>query len=222
MCNTNLAACGGGVAWVLLEYLFTRKFSIIGFCSGIISGLVGITPACGYIPIETSALVGALTSCSTFFVVKYKHLLRVDEGLDIFAIHGVGGFVGDILTGFFAAKNIPALDGVSNTYEGGWWNHNWKQMGYQLAAATTCATWSFVISVILLFIINKIPGCHIRATEDDELKGLDYKYFSDADGDIVVLNGYGATTPGATSLGLPSGGSAASHQDIPVEAAKRD
>lgn len=173
-------------------------------------------------PIQVAALVGALTSCGSFFTVKYKYLLRIDEGLDIFAIHGVGGFIGDILTGFFAAPYVPAMDGVSNQYAGGWWAKNWKQMGYQLAAASFCAAWSFVISIILLFIINKIPGCHLRATEEDELRGLDFKYFHDAEADMMVLDGYGGMTPGRTvSSGLVSG--SGSHQDVPVPSVeKRD
>ncbi|KAF2028313.1 Rh-like protein/ammonium transporter [Setomelanomma holmii] len=196
-CNTNLAA-------------------------GIISGLVGITPAAGFVPIYVASLVGALTACASFFTVKYKYLLRIDEGLDIFAIHGVGGFVGDILTGFFAADYVPAMDGVSNTYAGGWWNRNWVQMGYQLAAATTCAAWSFVVSIVLLFIIDKIPRCHICATEDDELQGLDYEYFHDVEGDMMVLNGYGAATPGMTRSGVVS--DAPSHEgvEVPIASEKRD
>ncbi|KAF1816003.1 ammonium transporter [Eremomyces bilateralis CBS 781.70] len=189
--NTNLAACGGGIAWTILEYFSTRRFSIIGFCSGIISGLVGITPAAGFVPVYTSALVGAITAIGVFYVVKYKHLIGVDEGLDIFAIHGVGGVIGDILTGFFAADFVPALDGVSTDYEGGWWNRHWKQMGYQLAAAVTCAAWSFVISCILLFIINKIPGLHLRCSEEEELEGLDKKYFADCEVDGYGLGEYG-------------------------------
>lgn len=226
VCNTNLAACGGGIAWVLLEYIFTRKFSIIGFCSGIIAGLVGITPAAGFVPIYVASLVGALTACTSFFTVRYKYLLRIDEGLDIFAIHGVGGFVGDILTGFFAANYVPAMDGVTNTLEGGWWNQNWKQMGYQLAAACTCAAWSFVVSIILLFVINKIPGCHLRATEDDELRGLDYKYFHDVDIEdgMMVLNGFGAETSALTSSGVTSskGESSQDRVVVPVMPDKRD
>ena len=90
--------------------------------------------------------------------------------------------MGDILTGLFAASWVPALDGVTGAaYAGGWWEQNWIQMGYQLAAATTCAAWSFVVSCILLFIINKIPGCHLRESEEDEIRGLDYKYLADAD-----------------------------------------
>jgi len=190
--NTNFAACGGGLTWTALDYAFDRKFSILGFCSGIIAGLVGITPAAGFVPVYVSALVGALTSTCCFFTTRYKHLISIDEGLDIFALHGVGGYVGDVLTGFFAASFVPALDGKSGTtYAGGWWDRQWKQMGYQLAAATVCAAWSFAITCILLFIINRIPYCHIRAAEEDELMGLDAKYFSDVDYDseMAGLNG---------------------------------
>ena len=229
-CNTNLAACAGGLAWVLLEYLLPhppnstssqrpQRFSILGFCSGIISGLVGITPACGFVPISTAPAVGALTAAAAFFTVRYKHIFRVDEGLDIFAIHGVGGVVGDILTGFFAAPYVPAMDGVSNAYAGGWWNRHWVQMGYQVAAAVTCAAWSFVVSVVLLFVIDKIPGCHIRASEEDELRGLDYKYFADVE-DLVVLDGFGLVGEEQGRVG--SGSGARSHLDVPVETAKRD
>jgi Amt family ammonium transporter len=220
--NTNLAACGGGIAWVALEYSYSRKFSIIGFCSGIISGLVGITPAAGFVPVYVASLIGALTSCCSFMAVKYKHLIGVDEGLDIFAIHGVGGFVGDVLTGFFASKTIPALDGRTNTSPGGWWDHNWKQMGYQLAAATVCASWSFVISIILLFIIDRIPGCHLRASEEDELRGLDYKYFNDVDSSMEVLHGYatGTATPGR--VGARSGNPSAEEMGVSGIPAKQD
>jgi ammonium transporter, Amt family len=64
--NTNLAACGGGIGWVLLEYMYSGKFSILGFCSGIISGLVGITPAAGFVPVYTASLVGLLTTTACF------------------------------------------------------------------------------------------------------------------------------------------------------------
>lgn len=119
------------------------------------------------------------------------------------------------------------MDGVSNTYEGGWWDQNWKQMGYQLAAACTCALWSFTISCILLYIINKIPGCHIRESEEDELKGLDFKYLHDVDleawertveraGQMAIYGGItprGADTP-------PQGAPPASKEDVALT--KRD
>ncbi|KAK3385285.1 ammonium transporter AmtB-like domain-containing protein [Podospora didyma] len=180
--NTNLAACGGGIAWVLLDYTYKRKFSLVGFCSGIISGLVGITPAAGFVPVYVAALVGAVTALCCYYTVKYKYLLSIDDGLDIFAIHGVGGYVGDLLTGLFAAQWVPALDGVSGTaYDGGWWDRNWRQLGLQFAGATTCAAWSFFVSCLLLFVINKIPGLHLRASEEHEIRGLDHKYLDDID-----------------------------------------
>ncbi|KAJ3518654.1 hypothetical protein NM208_g14439 [Fusarium decemcellulare] len=188
--NTNFAACGGGIGWVLLDYLYTRKFSLVGFCSGIIAGLVGITPAAGFTPVYVAALIGLLTATCSYYTVKYKYLLSIDDGLDIFAIHGMGGVVGDILTGLFAAQFVPALDGVSgDTYAGGWWERNFRQLGLQLAGAVTCAAWSFVVSCLLLFIINKIPGLHIRASEEHELRGLDYKYLSDVDWEDHYMNG---------------------------------
>ncbi|KAI5925417.1 ammonium transporter AmtB-like domain-containing protein [Camillea tinctor] len=183
--NTNLAACGGGLGWQLLEHAHSGKFSILGFCSGIIAGLVGITPAAGYVPVYVAAPIGALTAAACFYVTRYKYLIpALDEGLDIWAIHGVGGVVGDLLTGFFAAGWVPALDGVSgDAYDGGWWDHNWRQVGLQLAAAATCAAWSFAVSCVLLFVINKIPGLHLRVRQEDEIRGLDYKYFSDLEGE---------------------------------------
>lgn len=147
-----------------------------------------------------SPLVGVLTAICSYYTVKYQYLFRVDDGLDIFAIHGVGGYVGDILTGLFAHKMVPALDGVSNTYDGGWWNGNFRQLGLQLAGGTTCAAWSFFVSCILLFVINKIPGCHLRATEEDEIRGLDYAYIEDAisdydHGDLFIHNGQVVDSP---------------------------
>ena len=204
--NTNLAACGGGVGWALLEYAFDGgRFSIVGFCTGVIAGLVGITPAAGFVPVYVAAPVGLLTSLGCFFAVRYQHLLcpALDDGLDIFAVHGVGGVIGDILTGFFAARWVPALDGVSgDSFDGGWWNHNWVQVGYQLAAACTCAAWSFVVSCILLFIIGRIPGMKLRADEADEKRGLDYAYLRDVDAGAYDME-FGTRTPALEGV-LPS------------------
>ncbi|KAF9770772.1 hypothetical protein IL306_011642 [Fusarium sp. DS 682] len=188
--NTNFSACAGGIAWVLLGYLHTRKFSLVGFCSGIIAGLVGITPAAGFTLVYVAPVIGGVTSLVCFYCVKYKYILSVDDGLDIFAIHGIGGVIGDILTGLFATGYVPALDGVSgDAYESGWWDGNYRQLGLQLAGAVTCAAWSFVISCILLFVIGKIPGLHLRASEEHEIRGLDYKYLSDMDWEDHYMNG---------------------------------
>ena len=108
--------------------------------------------------------------------------------------HCCRGFLGDLLTGLFAAQFVPALDGVSGaSYDGGWWNRNFEQLGIQLAGALTCAVWSFLVTCILLFIINKIPGLHIRESEEHEVRGLDFKYLSDVEWEDHYTNGW--TTP---------------------------
>lgn len=167
-----------------------------------------LTRILNLVPVYVAALVGLLTSICCFYTNKYKYLISIDEGLDIFALHGVGGFVGDILTGFFAASWVPALDGVSGAaYDGGWWEHNWIQLGYQLAAAVTCAAWSFVVSCILLFVINKIPGCHLRVKEEDERRGLDFKYLNDAHWEDFERGSMGGFVPQGVHQGVPFSGS---------------
>ncbi|KAK3949859.1 ammonium transporter family-domain-containing protein [Pseudoneurospora amorphoporcata] len=167
-----------------------RKFSLVGFCSDIIAGLVGITPAAGFVPVYVASLIGCLTATCCYYAVKYKHLLSVDDGLGIFVLHGVGGYVDNLLAGIFADNFVPALDGVSgSSYTGRWWSRNFRQLGRQFAGATTAAAWPFVISRILLFIIHKIPGLHLRASEDSEIRGLDIKYLEDVDEERFYMNG---------------------------------
>lgn len=100
---THFAACTGGFTWVLLDYRVDKKFSAVGFCSGCIAGLVAITPASGYVPIWSSIIFGIVGAIACNFATKLKYVLRVDDSLDIFAVHAIGGIVGNLLTGLFAA-----------------------------------------------------------------------------------------------------------------------
>ena len=133
---TNLAACSGGFTWCMLDYVLSKpkyKFTLFGFCMGSMAGLVCITPASGYVSIPSSLAFGIGGSVCVYFGRHIKTLLNVDDAFDIFAQHGIGGFVGCILTGVFAQKYIPAIDQV--TINGGWLDGNWIQMAYQLAFA---------------------------------------------------------------------------------------
>jgi ammonium transporter, Amt family len=105
--NTNLAASMGGLAWTLLDYRLERKWSTIGFCSGAISGLVAITPAAGFVPIWAALIIGVVGGIVCNFATKLKFLIGIDDALDIFAVHGVGGMAGNIMTGVFAAYVDP-------------------------------------------------------------------------------------------------------------------
>jgi Amt family ammonium transporter len=99
---TNLAACVGGITWCLVDYRLERKWSTVGFCSGVIAGLVCITPGSGYVPAWAAVIFGVCGGVACNYATKLKYFLRCDDALDIFAVHGVGGFIGNILTAFFA------------------------------------------------------------------------------------------------------------------------
>ncbi|KAL4766236.1 ammonium permease MEP2 [Aspergillus foveolatus] len=169
---TNLAASVGGVTWCLLDYRLERKWSTVGFCSGVISGLVAITPGSGFVTPWAAFIFGVVGAAACNFATKVKYLIRVDDALDIFAVHGIGGLVGNLLTGLFAADYIAHLDG-STEIDGGWINHNYIQLGYQLADSVTGMVYSFFGSCIILFIINMIPGLSLRVPEEDEVLGID-------------------------------------------------
>ncbi|KAF7563604.1 hypothetical protein G7046_g500 [Stylonectria norvegica] len=169
---TNLAACVGGITWILLDYRLERKWSTIGFCSGAISGLVAITPASGFVTPWGAVIIGIVGAICCNFGTKLKFVLGIDDGLDIFAVHGIGGAAGNIMTGIFGASYIAALDGGS--YDPiGWIEHHWVQLGYQLAAICAAFLWSFVLSCLLLFIMNLIPGLSLRVSVEEEELGLD-------------------------------------------------
>jgi ammonium transporter, Amt family len=101
--STNLAASVGGITWCVLDYRLERKWSTVGFCSGVIAGLVAITPASGYVPAWSAVVYGIVGGAACNYATKLKFVLGVDDALDIFAEHAIGGLVGNILTAFFAA-----------------------------------------------------------------------------------------------------------------------
>lgn len=115
---------------------------------------------------------GVLGASFANYATKLKFLLRIDDALDIFAVHGVGGLVGNICTGFFAYDRIAALDGVSRI-DGGWLNQHWIQLAYQLADSFAGGLYSFCGTCLILFIMNLIPGLRLRTSEDAEILGMD-------------------------------------------------
>ena len=169
---TNLAASVGGMTWCLLDYRLERKWSTVGFCSGVVAGLVAITPGSGFVPAWSAVVFGVLAAVATNYATKIKFLLHIDDALDIFAIHGVGGLVGDLCTGLFAADYIAHLDGFTEI-PGGWLNRHWIQLAIQLADGVTGFVYSFGGSCLILFLLKFIPGFHLRASEEEEIMGID-------------------------------------------------
>lgn len=176
--NTNTAASTGAIGWVLVDYIRTGgKFSVVGACEGAIAGLVGITPAAGYVSCWPAALIGFLTAVVCACLQDINEWLNIDEGLYVFKLHGIGGMMGSFLTGIFADSAISALDGAS-LYPGGW-NGNGIQVGKQFAEITAISSYSFIVSCILLLILKYIPGMHLRVSEEAEMRGLDLDQFFD-------------------------------------------
>jgi Amt family ammonium transporter len=169
---TNLAASVGGITWCLLDYRLEKKFSTVGFCSGVVAGLVAITPGSGYVPAWSAVVYGVVAGVACNYGTKLKYLLRIDDSLDVFAVHAIGGFCGNLLTGLFAADYIVRLDGFSSI-AGGFLNRHYMQLAYQFCDSVTGMAYSFVGSCIILFVINLIPGLRLRAREDDEIMGID-------------------------------------------------
>ena len=126
----------------------------------------------GYVPAWSAVVFGILGAAFANYATKLKFILRIDDALDIFAVHGIGGLVGNVLTAFFAADYIAHLDGAT-TIKGGWVNQHWIQLAYQLADSFSGGAYSFVGTSLILFIMNLIPGLHLRASEESEILGID-------------------------------------------------
>lgn len=191
--NTNLAAACGGLTWMFVDYFRTGgKWSTVGMCTGAIAGLVGITPAAGFVPVYTAVVFGVVPAIVCNFAVDLKEILQIDDGMDVFALHGIGGFCGSVLTGLFAADYVAATDGAT-VIAGGWMNHHYKQLGYQLAASCSIGLWSFTLTAIILLIMDRIPFLRLRLHEDEEMLGVDlaqigeYAYYNDDEEDEVGM-----------------------------------
>ncbi|KAK0707717.1 ammonium transporter [Lasiosphaeris hirsuta] len=176
--NTNAAASAGVIGWVLVDYVkHNRRFSVVGACEGAIAGLVGITPGAGFVSPWISMVIGFLTAVGCALMENVDSWLNIDEGMDVFKLHGIGGMIGAFLTGIFATSKISLLDGATEVHGG--IDGNGIQVGKQFAEITAVALYSFVVSCLLLLIMKYIPGLHLRVTDEAEEQGLDRDQFFD-------------------------------------------
>jgi Amt family ammonium transporter len=176
--NTNTSACFGILGWTLVDYIRTKgRFSLVGACSGAIAGLVGITPAAGFVSVWIAGLIGFITGAVCALCHNVDKWLRIDEGMDVFKLHGIGGMTGSFLTGIFAQGWISSLDG-SSVYQGAM-DGVGVQVGRQLAEICAISAYSFTVTCILLYALKFIPFMHLRVTEEAEMVGLDLDQFFD-------------------------------------------
>jgi len=171
---TNLAASTAGLTWMLWDYRIEKKWSAVGFCSGAIAGLVAITPGSGFVGAPASVVFGVAAGTICNFATQLKFIFGYDDTLDIFASHAIGGVVGNILTGLFAQASVAAFDGIT-VIDGGWLDHHYIQLGYQLADSTAALSYSFVMTTAILWVMHYFPFgiLRLRGSEDAEVVGLD-------------------------------------------------
>lgn len=177
---TQVAAAAGALMWVILEGFHQGKATALGFVSGILAGLVAITPAAGVVQPAGALAIGTLATVFCYLAILLKNKLGFDDTLDAFGIHGVGGIAGAIFLTFFIRDSWMAeAVGVAE----GW--NTMKQLGVQVLAVLIAIAYSAVGTWVILFVLNKIV--RIRSSEEGEMKGLDNYYHGE--------RGYGMINP---------------------------
>lgn len=163
---TNVAAAAAGLTWGIISMLKTGKIGAVGVATGAVAGLVAITPAAGAVDAMGALAIGFGAGLICFFAVELIHKTGMDDALDVFAVHGIGGMWGCLATGIFTVSALAGVDGLLGGDMG-------KQLGIQAIGAVGTMAYSGIATFIILFILDKIPGLGLRESEANEDQGLD-------------------------------------------------
>jgi ammonium transporter, Amt family len=165
MLVTHIGASAGSLTWMFIEWKRFGKPSVLGIVTGMVAGLGTITPASGFVGPAGALVIGICAGTVCFYATQFvKRTLKIDDSLDVFPVHGVGGVTGSLLTGVFAATSLGGLglaEGVSIV----------EQVGVQALAIVVTIAWSALFSYIILKLLDMLIG--IRVTSDEEVQGLD-------------------------------------------------
>ena len=164
--NTMLAGGTGMLGWLIVEQRRDGKPTTLGVASGAVAGLVGITPACGFVEPLGGAAIGLLAGIVAALAIRLKYRLGFDDSLDVVAVHGVGGLTGLLATGLLATTAVNAAGANGLFYGGGF-----TQLGRQALAALVTIAFSGVLTLIIAAVVQKTIG--LRADRDVELSGID-------------------------------------------------
>ncbi|MCK9501210.1 MAG: ammonium transporter [Lascolabacillus sp.] len=164
---TNLAAAAAALTWSLLDQIINKKPTVVGFCTGVIAGLVAITPATGSTGVFGGIVIGVASGLICFWMVAHvKFRFGYDDSLDAFGVHGVGGIIGSILIGVFATQEITGEGGAKGALYG-----DWNQLWIQFIATVATIAFSALMTWVLFNLVDKLVG--IRVSEIEESIGLD-------------------------------------------------
>ena len=158
--NTTLAAAFASVTWLLLEWGSARKPHFLGLLSGAVAGLACVTPACGYVPIWASVVIGIAAGGVCYSAIGLKNRLKWDDALDVWGVHGVGGLLGVILLGAFAGTAVNPAGGQGLIHGGG------AFFAKELAAGVGCAAYAFVFTYAMLRVIDLLTPVRVGAEEE--------------------------------------------------------
>ena len=170
--TTNFAVVGAMLSWMMIEWVKFGKPTLLGSITGIVAGLVSITPSAGFVTPFVSVLIGLLASPICFFAISYlKSKFGYDDTLDAFGLHGVGGIWGGIATGLFATSSVNGIVSKEAASEGLFYSGDFALLGVQIVAILAC----FVLSAITSFVILKVISFFspLRVEEVQEVNGLD-------------------------------------------------
>ncbi len=175
--NTDLAGSFAAIAWLAMDWMTSKKPKFLGLLTGAVAGLATITPAAGYVSPTTACLIGVIAGVVCFYAVALKNRLGWDDALDVWGVHGVGGFIGIILSGIFAttAFNPAGVDGLLRG--------NSRFFFVQLLAVVISSVWAFVFTYGMLWLIDRVTV--VKVTEEGERSGLD----SSIHGETAYLEG---------------------------------
>jgi Amt family ammonium transporter len=168
---TNIAAAAATITWVFASYLHRGKVSVIGAAAGAVAGLVAITPASGFVTVGGAMVIGLVAGGLCYSATLLRSRLKVDDALDVFAVHGVGGMFGAIATGIFASSTIQAA--YSGLLEG-----NVQQLVNQVIAVVATIAYAVVATFVIVKVVDLILG--IRVTTESEEMGLDLAVHGEA------------------------------------------
>ncbi len=163
--NTDLAASFAGMTWFFVEWLTSRKPKFLGLLTGSVAGLATITPAAGFVSPTSAVIIGIVSGVVCFYAVALKNRLNWDDALDVWGVHGVGGFLGILMLGLLASKAFNP-NGTDGLFFG-----NPGFFVKQLAAVTFASVWAFAFTLGMLWLIDRVTP--VKVAEGVEQQGLD-------------------------------------------------
>ncbi|WP_068473487.1 ammonium transporter [Saccharicrinis aurantiacus] len=179
---TQVAGAAGALMWVIVELLHHGKATALGFASGVLAGLVAVTPAAGVVQTTGAMALGAISTIVCYGALIVKDKLGYDDSLDAFGIHGMGGILGAVVLSFFIRDSWMA-DAAAASVTGEW--SVWDQFGVQAITVVIAIAYSIVLTIAIIWFVEKVFG--LKSTEEEEMMGLDHSYHGE--------RGYGMMNP---------------------------